>query len=123
MLRGLFVILAFQLGGNLLQSWTAWPVPGAILGLLLFFIYLVLTRGGYAPEREVSGQLLRNLPFFFVPAGVGVMTYADILQRDLWPILAALVGGTLIAMICTGLLMQHLLNRQARKECKHDHSA
>lgn len=116
MLKGITVLLLFQLTGMALAKIPGMPVPGAILGMLLFFGYLLLSRGGQDEEQQVSHMLLNHLPLFFIPAGVGVMTFGAIIQEQALALVLALFLGTLIAFVVTVQLMQWLLRRDQRKK-------
>ncbi|MFE8072079.1 CidA/LrgA family protein [Marinobacteraceae bacterium S3BR75-40.1] len=120
-MHGLLLILIFQLTGAWLVDTTQAPVPGAIVGLILFFAYLVATRGGRPPERRTGQYLISHLPLLFVPAGVGVMTYGDLLQAQALPIGLALILGTLIAFVVTALLMQHFIGKTPQRNEDGDH--
>ncbi|MDX1589239.1 MAG: CidA/LrgA family protein [Oleiphilaceae bacterium] len=115
MIRGLTVILGFQLGGMALAQIPAMPLPGAILGMLLFFVYLLVSRGGGADEQKVGTLLLKHLPLFFIPAGVGVMTFGAIITEQALALILALFLGTGVAFVVTAALMQWLLQREQRK--------
>ena len=124
MLRGLVVILVFQFAGAALQKLLALPFPGAVLGMLLFFVYLLSTNGGYEPERFAASQLIKHLSLFYIPAGVGVMTYGALLKQQALPIIAALTVGTWIAFAVAARVAQTLMRRQDRRrggqELHHD---
>ena len=63
------LIIFFQLTGEYIHFLSHIPVPGTILGMALFFIYLLVTRGG-GENMQASGHLLlRHLSLFFIPAG------------------------------------------------------
>jgi len=111
MLKGLTLILAFQLAGLTLAQIPGMPVPGAILGMILFFVYLTLTNGGGEEEQAVGSLFLRHLPLFFIPAGVGVMTLGAIIREQALAIVLALTAGTLIAFMATAVLMQMLVRK------------
>ena len=66
-------------------------LPASIIGMLL--LLLLLLAGVVRTEhiREKSDYLLGNLPFFFIPAGVSILNYVDVLRENL----AALI------VICT----------------------
>jgi holin-like protein len=55
--------------------------------------------------------LLSNLSLLFVPAGVGVMTHAKLLGRELVPITVSLVVSTLLTIAVTALVMKWLARR------------
>ena len=53
------------------------PFPGSVLAMI--FLFILLLSGLLRPEhiKEKSDFLLKNMAFFFIPAGVGIMEYAD----------------------------------------------
>ena len=112
MLRGLTAILCFQLAGMALEQIPGMPLPGAITGMVLFFLYLVITDGGHESERQVATALLNHLPLFFIPAGAGVSTLTALLRENALGIAIALTLGTLLAFAVTARLMQVLVERQ-----------
>ena len=53
--------------------------------------------------REKSDFLLSNMAFFFIPAGVSMINYLDILIENLVPILVISVVSTFITFIAAAL--------------------
>ena len=108
-LDGLLVLLGCQLAGEVLARVLASPVPGPVLGLILLFAGLLAL--GRVPERleRTANAILEHLSLLFVPAGVGVVMYAGLVAREWLPIAAALVGGTVVTIAVTALLMAWLL--------------
>ena len=86
MIRGFAVLLSFQLLGELAVRGFAWPVPGNVLGMALLF----------------------------VPVGVGVMLYFDLLAREWLPIVAATVLSTFVVLAVTG----HVTKGLAKDRCE-----
>ena len=111
MLRTLLTLFLFQFFGELIQRGLDIPVPGAVLGMLLFLGYLMLRDKADTELFENAGHFLKHLPLFFIPAGAGLMLYPDILIEHGLAILASLVLGTLIALAASAKLIQLLLNR------------
>ncbi|TYS69123.1 CidA/LrgA family protein [Sutcliffiella horikoshii] len=101
------VFYLFYKIGVVLQSTCDIPVPGSIIGMV-FLLMLLLT--GVAKERYLqdgANVLLTYLPLFFVPATVGVMDYFSILSGTEGMImLLALLVGTIIVLVCSGLVAQ-----------------
>lgn len=110
-LRALTFLLVLQLAGELLVRGLGWPVPGPVIGMALLFAILLARGGAEAPMQRTAHELLRLLPLFFVPAGVGVMAHLDRLRSEGLAIAVALVASTLLAMAVTALVLQHLLRR------------
>ena len=86
------VLFAFLALGELTVWLTGVPVPSSIIGML--FLAASLKAGWVRLESvdKVADFLVRNLGFFFVPAGVGVMRCFGII-RDQW---IPIVGATTV---------------------------
>ncbi len=54
----------------------------------------------------VSNFLVKNLGFFFVPPGVALMLYFDIIKAQLIPIVVASVVSTIVVLVVTGWVHQ-----------------
>lgn len=108
LIRYLALILACQLAGETITVATDIPVPGPVIGMMILFTGLLLRRGLPEGLAIAGGGLLRHLALLFVPAGVGVMLHVPRLADEWWPILLAIVPGTLIAIAITALVMQWL---------------
>jgi len=102
MLTGLIALLACQLVGELVVRTLDLPVPGPVVGMVLMFVLLQVTR----PRAESSlvrgtAALLRYLPLLYVPAGVGVVAYLATLRSEALPISAGLVVSWLVGLVVT----------------------
>ncbi len=108
MLSYITLLLLCQLAGEIITRLAGLPIPGPVAGMVLLF--LGLGGGGRVPaELEKTSQgLLRYLALLFVPAGVGVIAYLDLLSHALLPVAAAVLPGTLLTVAVTGLVMQRL---------------
>lgn len=108
LIRYLALILACQLAGETITVVADIPVPGPVIGMVLLFTGLLIKRGLPQGLEIAGGGLLRHLGLLFVPAGVGVMLHIPRLADEWWPILLAIVPGTLITIAITALIMQWL---------------
>lgn len=106
MIIGLLVLIAFQILGELLALWLNLPVPGAVIGLLLLLVCLRLWPWPKAiaeATEQVSGKLINHLSLLFLPAGVGIFFLSEPINAQ-WPaVLAAMLGGTFVAMLLSSL--------------------
>ncbi|MGB1110744.1 MAG: CidA/LrgA family protein [Gammaproteobacteria bacterium] len=115
MLRGFTLILIFQLCGELLVELLAIAVPGPVIGMVLLLGYL-LWRGSSPTLDQSANALLQHLSLLFIPAGVGVVLYLPVLAAE-WPAISlSLLGGTLITIAVTGLVMRLMSGNEALKE-------
>ncbi len=105
------VIFAFLAIGELLVYLTGVPVPSSIIGMILLTCAL---QTGIVKEHWVdrlSDFLVRNLGFFFVPAGVGLLRCLDIIKAQWLPIVMATLVSTILIIAVTGWV--HQLARKA----------
>jgi holin-like protein len=116
LIRYLALILACQLVGETISVAADIPVPGPVIGMAILFIGLLIKRGLPAGLEQAGGGLLRHLALLFVPAGVGVMLHVPRLADEWWPVLLAIVPGTLIAIAFTALVMQWLGRKTIAEE-------
>ena len=102
MLVGLLILLACQLVGELVVGALDVSVPGPVVGLVLFFGWLMARRPTpSAPEIVVGEGLLKHLQLLFIPAGVGVVEYLSTFGDDWLTIVVALLGSGLVAVVVT----------------------
>ena len=56
--------------------------------------------------KGISDFLVGNMGFFFVPPGVALMLYFDVIAAEFWPIVTATVVSTVLVLIVTGHVHQ-----------------
>lgn len=118
MVRGMTVLLVCQLAGEVTARALSLPVPGPVLGMLLLF-GILLWRGAPDWLDQVGQGLLRLLPLFFVPAGVGVMNHVQLMQTEWTALLVILLISTVVTMTTTaGALLFFLRLTGNRKDPK-----
>ena len=74
--------------------------------MLLLTLFL---KVGWVKLKWVQGLsdfLVANLGFFFVPSGVALMLYFDVIQTEFWPIVIATVVSTVLVFVVTGWVHQ-----------------
>jgi len=102
MLKAFLILIAAQLVGTGLQRAGHLPLPGPVLALLLAARPAWRSRG----LDPVASGLLRHMGLLFVPAGVGLIDHLDLLRSQTLPLLAGLVGSTLLTLVVTALVME-----------------
>ena len=108
MVRGLTLLLLFQLCGEFISRTLNLPLPGNVLGMGLLLLGLMAKLVDIKWFEEAAEMLLSNMALFFVPAGVGVMVYGDLIAAEWLPISVATVLSTFVVMAVTGKLAQKL---------------
>ena len=106
MIESLTLLLACELAGEIVVRLTGLPIPGPVLGMVILFSGLCVIGRVPPPLQKAVEGLLQHLSLLFVPAGVGVMLYLSVIQREWLPITAAVLASTILTLIVTALVMQ-----------------
>ena len=92
------------------------PLPAPVTGLILLYAELIV-RGKLPGDLGIlADRLLQFLGMLFVPAGVGVIDYLDVMKTEALPILAAVIGGTAITLFVTMVVVNWLGSTTARRQ-------
>jgi holin-like protein len=84
------------------------PFRAPVTGLMLLYAELAV-RGKLPDDLSIlADRLLQFLGMLFVPAGVGVIAYLDVLKNEAMPILTAVIGGTAITLFVTMVVVSRL---------------
>jgi len=111
----LAVLFAFLAAGEFIVWLTGIPVPSSIIGMLLLTAALHFKWLDIRRVSGVAGFLVDNLGFFFVPAGVALLGYFDLLSKQWAAIVGASVISTFIVIDVTGWAHQTLRRYFARR--------
>ena len=116
MVRSFVVLILFQAAGTLVKAVTHTAMPGALIGMALLALWLVVDRkrAHVALEKTAAG-LLRWLALLFVPAGAGIVVHLALLRTAWMPLVVGLVGSTLLTAGATAVVMQVLQQRRRRR--------
>ena len=112
MIRQCAILFGFLALGELIVYLTGIKLPSSIIGMLLLTLFLKL---GWIKLHWVQGMsdfLVANLGFFFIPPGVALMLYFDIIAAEFWPIAIASLVSTLLVLVVTGWV--HQLTRKIK---------
>lgn len=121
MIAALTILLIFQFAGEVCVRALGLPVPGPVIGMGLFFVFLLVRGGPGENTRHVSLSLLQHLSLLFIPAGTGIVLYGELLAREWLPLLAALLGSTVLALVVTAVVLDFLLRRKAGAASAAEH--
>lgn len=116
MLKGFFIILLFQLVGEVIQKFFSLVIPGPVIGLIfllftLIFLRRVKVKNILNVKKDVmsTGTAITSyLSLLFVPIGVGVVMHISYLEKNLFQVLGVVVIGTMLTVGLTAKLMEYL---------------
>ena len=110
-----FGILFLFLGLGELTVWlTGIPIPSSIIGMLLMFFSLSFKIIKLSNVDKVADFLVNHLGFFFIPAGIGVMKYFNLITAQWFPILMAVVISTVLIILCSGGIFEMMQTKAAK---------
>lgn len=107
-LRQFAIILVICFLGEALHRVLNLPIPGSVVGMILLLLGLMTGVIKLKHIEETSEFLLDHLAFFFVPAGVGIISSLDVMKGNWVPIFVIIVISTIVVMVTTGITVQLL---------------
>ena len=101
-IRQLAILFGCLALGELVIWLTHIPLPSSIIGMLVLTLLPRLKVVRLEWVKPISDFLVANMGFFFVPPGVAIMLYFDIIKAQFVPIVVASVVSTLLVLAVTG---------------------
>lgn len=98
-LRAFVLIYLCLYAGIFVASLLPIVIPGSIIGMLILFVLLSLQ---ILPAKWVKPSchlLIRYMALLFVPIGVGVMQYYDVLKAQFGPVVVSCLISTLVVLV------------------------
>lgn len=111
------VVLGICLLGEGISLLLPIPFPGSVIAMVLLFLLLLSQILHPDHIRQKSDFLLQNMAFFFIPAGVGIMEYAEELLPFLLPLLLICLITTILtfaASALTATLVIHIQQKHSK---------
>ena len=106
MIRQCSILFGCLALGELIVFLTGVKLPSSIIGMLLLTLFLQLGWIKLEWVQGLSNFLVANLGFFFVPSGVALMLYFDIIKAQFLPIVVATFVSTILVLVVTGWVHQ-----------------
>ncbi|MBB3698763.1 CidA/LrgA family protein [Flammeovirga yaeyamensis] len=108
MIRGFMLILAMLSIGTLINELTDLPIPGNVIGMIILFLCLQFKIIPYDWVKDAAASLTKRMSLFFIPAGVGMMEYLDLLKDNVMMISVTIVGSMFAVLLTAGWTGQFL---------------
>ena len=113
--REAIIILGIYLIGELISKSFSLPLPGNIIGMIILLILLCTKVIKVEKVESISTFFLDHLSFFFIPAGVGLISSFDSVKNSLIYILILCLITTALVIISTGLIIQFIIKMKNNK--------
>ena len=100
----------------ILEALLPFAFPASVIGMVLLLLFLLAGILKVEHIREKSDFLLANMAFFFIPAGVNVINYLDILRDNWLPLLAVCLLTTVITFAATAYSVRFTMRLLAKRK-------
>ena len=108
MLKGMAILMTFQLAGELFAVGFRLPVSGPIIGMALLLLWMQSSGRIDISVASASDMLLANMAVLFVPVGVGAMVHGELFRHHWLLIAFAVLVGTVVTIATTALVAKFL---------------
>lgn len=112
LLRGIAFLLLLQWLATVIVDAIGLSFPPSLLGML---ILTALLCGKIIPAssiEDICDILISKMGMLFLPAGVSVILYADVIKAEWLPITAAVIIGSLAVLAGAALFLELLLKKE-----------
>lgn len=103
----------------LIEKILPFAFPASVIGMLLLFVCLFTGVLKIEHIQEKSDFLLENMAFFFVPAGVSIINYFDVLKSTWIQLVIICVISTIVTFAVTAWSVRltiRLIERRKKSE-------
>lgn len=90
--------------------------PASVIGMILLLVCLVTGILKISHIQEKADFLLGNMAFFFVPAGVSIINYFDVLKSAAVQLIIICVISTVITFAVTAWSVNLVIRLQQRRK-------
>lgn len=90
--------------------------PASVIGMILLFLCLVLGILKIEHIQEKADFLLGNMAFFFVPAGVSIINYFDLLKSAAIQIVIICAVSTVVTFAVTAYSVKLTVRLMERRK-------
>ena len=106
------IILGISFLAELLEILIPLPIAASVYGLVIMLVGLITKLIPLEKVETAADFLVDAMSIMFVPATVGIMVSVDALKEMLLPICVITVVSTVLIMIVTGRVSQHIIRGQ-----------
>ena len=105
MIAAFLVLIACELVGEVVREAFSLPIPGPVIGMFCLAAILALRKDGpdapAIPDAlgDSAETLIGHMGLLFIPAGVGIISEAELLRAEWLPILVGLIGSAIQASL------------------------
>lgn len=100
------VVFAVCFLGEIISKMLPIPFPSSVLSMILLFLFLIFNIIKVEHIKEKTEFLLKNMAFFFIPAGVSIIDNLDYIKGSILILLFICFFTLIITFIVTAAAVQ-----------------
>ena len=114
-LKGTAVLLLLQGVSTIVLNLCGFKFPPALLAMLL--LLALMLKGIIRPRtvEDVCDILIEKMGMLFLPAGVSILLYLDIIIAESTAIIATVLISSLLILVVTALFLNFMLKGKERQ--------
>jgi len=117
-----FMKMMYQIGllfgvcllGQAISVFLPISFPGSVLSMIILFLLLFFRVIKVDHIQQKADFLLKNMSFFFIPAGIGILSSFDLIRSSILPLIAVIIVTTILTFGATALTVQGVIALQDR---------
>jgi len=110
------LVFGICLLGQIVAALLPIAFPGSVISMVLLFLLLVFKVVTVDHIHQKADFLLKNMAFFFIPAGVGIVTQFDAIKNSIPALVVVVVLTTVLTFGSTALVVGSIIALQDRLE-------
>lgn len=114
------IIFGVCWAAQIVEQMLPFAFPASVIGMILLFLLLAFRVLKVDHIREKSDFLLGNMAFFFIPAGVSIINYFDVLKDWVFQLIFICIVTTVITFAVTAYSMRFVMYLMARFSKKQE---
>ena len=92
--------------------------PASIIGMVLLFLCLAAGVLKIEHIQEKADFLLENMAFFFIPAGVSIINYMDVLKNVAVQLVIICAASTVVTFAVTAYAVRFTMFLMEKRKCR-----
>ena len=101
MIYGVILLVSSLISELVNQLWPGFPMPPALIGMILLYLLLTLKIVKLEQVEGVSNFFVQIISLIFIPSGVALVTKLDVLKAEGMQIILVIVASTLMLLLFT----------------------
>ena len=101
MIYGVILLVSSLISELVNQIWPGFPMPPALIGMILLYVLLTLKIVKLEQVEGVSNFFVQIISLIFIPSGVALVTKLDVLKAEGVQIIIVVVMSTLMLLLFT----------------------